>query len=193
MKNAFQGKNIFKLKEVKEYAYLALFLIICSFLIVFVIKPNIRQIILAKNRVEQLRLIKEEFEKVINKIIEFQTNFEQFRNNYYLVDQAIPQSPAINKILLDVDSQVKKNNLQLEKMMINDINLLSDNQKEIESIKASLNIRGKFEDFNQLIKDLINQRRLKEIESFKIVKGEEYQSTNSGLLKIDLVINSYYW
>lgn len=189
----FQGKNIFKLKEIKEYVYPVLFLITSSFFIVFVIKPNLRQIILAKNKAENLRSVKEEYEKVINKIIVFQENFEQFRDSHYLINQAIPHSPAINKILVDIDSRVKKNNLQLEKMMINDINLLSDNQKEIESIKATLNIKGKFEDFNLLIKDLINQRRLKEIESFKIIRSDEYQSTNSGLLKIDLVINSYYW
>lgn len=192
MKGVFQAKNIFKIKEIREYAYLVLFLFICSFFVIFVIRPNLKQIVLAKKKVEDLKLIKDEYDKVINKIIEFQSNFEQFRDKYYLINEAIPHLPAVNKILVDIDSKAKANDLEIERLIINDLNLLSVEDQDVNDVKINLTILGKFNDFNQFIKSLTNQRRLKEIKSFKISRSKESEATESGKLDIDLVISSYY-
>lgn len=193
MKNIFQPKNIFQIKELKEYSYLTFFFIFCAIFLIFVIRPNLKQFFLAKKKVEDLKLIKDDYEKIINKIIDFQSNLEQFRDDYYLINQAIPHRPSINKVLSDIDDQIKKNDLQVEKIMINDVNLLPGGKEEVESVKINLNIVGNFDNFNQFIKGIINQRRLKEISSFKITKPNEPSASESSELKIDLVIDSYFY
>lgn len=192
MKKILQPKNIFQIKELREYSYLAFFFLLLAVFIIFVIRPNLKQIFLAKQKAEDLRLIKDDYEKIINKIIDFQSNFEQFRDDYYLINQAIPHHPLINKILSDIDNQIKKNNLQVEEIKINDVNLLTGKREEVESIKLDLSITGNFDNFNQFIKGIINQRRLKEIESFKITNINELPASESSQLKIDLVIKSYF-
>lgn len=192
MKKIFQPKNIFQIKELREYSYLAFFFLLFTIFIIFVIRPNLKQIFLAKQKAEDLRLIKDDYEKIINKIIDFQSNFEQFRDDYYLINQAIPHRPLINKILSDIDNQIKKNNLQIEEIRINDVNLLTGKREEVESIKLDLSITGNFDNFNQFIKGIINQRRLKEIESFKITNLNELLASESSQLKVDVVIKSYF-
>ena len=192
MKKIFQPKNIFQIKELREYSYLAFFFIFCTIFIIFIIRPNLKQIFFAKQKAENLRIIKDDYEKIINKLIDFQSNFEQFRDDYYLINQAIPHRPLINKILSDIDNQIKKNNLQVEEIMINDVNLLTGKGKEVESIKVVLGITGNFDDFNQFIKRIINQRRLKEIEGFEIKNLDELIASEASNLKINLVINSYF-
>lgn len=192
MKKIFQPKNIFQIKELREYSYLAFFFLLLTIFIIFVIRPNLKQIFLAKQKAEDLRLIRDDYEKIINKIINFQSNFEQFRDDYYLINQAIPLHPLINKILSDIDNQIKKNNLQVEEIRINDVNLLTRKREEVESIKLDLSIIGNFDNFNQFIKGIINQRRLKEIESFKITNLNEFSASESSQLKINLVVKSYF-
>lgn len=192
MKNSFQAKNIFKIKNLEEYTYLTIFFIICSFFIIFVIRPNLRQIFIAKQKVNDLRLIKDDYEKVINKIIEFQSSFEQFRDNYYLIDQAIPPRPFINRILVDINNLANKNNLQVEKITISDVDLLPGKSEQEQAVKIDLSLIGGFDNFNQFIKNITNQRRIKKIESFEIKNQNELFATDSSQLKIDVVISSYF-
>lgn len=192
MKNSFQAKNIFKIKNLEEYTYLAIFFIICSFFIIFVIRPNLKQIFIAKQKLDDLRLINDDYEKVINKIIEFQAGFEQYRDNYHLIDQAVPPRPFINRILVDINDLVNKNNLQVEKIAISDVNLITGKKEHEETVKIDLSLIGGFDNFNQFIKNIANQRRIKMIESFEIKNSNELFATESSQLKINIIINSYF-
>ncbi len=191
MSRQFEPKNIFQILLKKNYLYLILFFLISTFFIYFIIYPNLKQLILAGRKLDELRNINKQSDLAINKIITIQSNIERLRNDFNFLDKLIFKKPAINNFLSDIESSLLKNNLKLDKLFINDVDLIGKSNQEAPTLvilkgEAS----GSFGDFYRFIQEIHRQTRLKEFEKFEIAK--ENESTEASSLKIKFELKTNY-
>lgn len=191
MSGHFEPKNIFKLLLKKDYLYLILFFCISAVFVYFIIYPNLKQLILAGKKLDELNNINKQSDLAINKIITIQSNVEKLRNDFIFLDELIFKKPAINNFLSDVESSLLKNNLKLNKLFINDVDLISKTDQEKPTlIIIRGEVTGSFTDFYQFIKEIYRQTRLKEFEKFEVIR--ENESTESSSLKIKFELKTNY-
>ncbi|GIW64965.1 MAG: hypothetical protein KatS3mg092_0898 [Patescibacteria group bacterium] len=89
----------------------------------------------------------------------------------------------------DIKIIADENNFQIQKANITDVDL-SILKKNSGIITLIIEGKTTFDNLNNLIHDLFNQRRLKTIEN--LVINQDKESTQSSFLNVTLKINGYY-
>jgi len=182
------SKVIFEKKNT-DYLYVIFFLLIFSIFIVFAIKPSLTTAYSLKK--EEIDLIKIDmvYEEKINNITSIQSQIEDNRDNLPLLNQSIPERPEVNKIIEDVKKTADKNSIIIDKTSIVDIDFSKTN-KEKRDVKMKMEVTTSFENLKQFITDILGQRRLKLIDELIVSKDKD--SSGSGNLKVNFIINGYY-
>jgi len=178
-------------KKNKDYTYIILFFLIFSFFVFFAIRPNLISVFSANSEIKTLTETDAIYEAQINKIIDIQSLLEATRNDLFVMDQAMPYSPEINKIVEDLEKLTAKNKLETEKIDIANIDLKNVQNNELKQIKIEAEVIGDFEEIHSFINDLESQRRLKEIKEIEI-QTDTTEASKGSELKIKLQIESYY-
>jgi hypothetical protein len=195
MKENITGKNIL-LKDLQEYIYLSLFFLLSAFFIFFVIRPNLKQIFFANQKLEQLEKINLQYGRLLEKIMAFQNDFQQYREDLVVIDQVVTNSVEINKVISDIQNVIKKGNLVIQSMSVNNIDLKNENKnKAAKAVQIDLLLNGTFPDYLNFLKELNRQRRAKVFDEVIIQKekdGSLPQATGSANLKIQLKVSSFY-
>lgn len=178
--------------KTKDYTYAIGFFLIFSFFLFFVIRPNLLAVFSSNKKIEELTKTDTFYEQQIDKIIAIQSTFEQNRDDFNLLEQAISSQPQVSKILSDLKDLAGKNNLQVEKITINDVNLRDKTVgQKVRSITVSIELSGGFEDMTAFIKGLHDQRRLKFVRKLDIGKNQ-VEASESATLKMISEIEAYY-
>ncbi|MFH0979595.1 MAG: type 4a pilus biogenesis protein PilO [Candidatus Roizmanbacteria bacterium] len=181
-------KSIFS-KKTKDYTFVVLFFLIFSVFIFFAINPSLKTAFSLKKEEKDLVKIDSIYEQKIMDISSIQSQIEDNRDNLFLFKEAISEYPEVNKMINDVKTIADKNSLVIKKANIADVNL-SQSKKSLDRVK--LIIEGKT-DFNNLlafIKDLFEQRRLKNV--YNLIVNRDSESTASGELQVILTIEGFY-
>ena len=185
-------KKAFDRKEFKDYTYLILFFLIASFFIFFVIRPVLSIAISLQKESKDLKEINTVYEKNISKIIMLQSQLEQIRPLAYLIDQAVPPSPKLDVLLADVRAAGVASGVTIESLEARDVSYTSDKKNTIKSVALSMKVKGSYDSGMLFVRRLLNQRRLKNIETLRInnqVKG----TGNLGIIELSLtVVGNHY-
>jgi Tfp pilus assembly protein PilO len=194
MKENIIGKNILYLKKFEQYFYFSLFFLVATFFMIFVIRPNLRQLFFANQKLDQLKKIDEKYNRLLERIIKFQNDLESHRDDLLLIDQAITDSPQINKAINQIEALISKNNLSINSMSVSNVDLKSELKlSETQTLKINLILEGDYENFRKFLTDISNQRKIKIVDNFLIEKESNLnQSTASANLKIQLQVNSFH-
>lgn len=191
MEKKLSFKKIFTKKTI-DYTYTILFLIIFSFFIFFVIRPNLLSIFQANKKIDDLVRDDTFLEKQIQNLVSIQSSLEVNRDNLSVLGEAISKMPQVNKLLEDLNSSIKDNNLVIDKLTIVDINLKKSQKEDtLKSVVFNVILKGSFDDFVKLTKDLYSQRRIKMVQS-AVIGRDTKESSTSGLLNIEMNIEGYY-
>ena len=182
------SKSIFEKKSV-EYIYIIFFLIIFSVFIIFAIKPSLTTAYSLKKEEVDLIKVDQVYEEKIDDITLIQTQIEENRDNLPLLSQSISEHPEVNKIIEDIKKAADKNSIILNKASIVDINFSKTN-KEKQNVKLKMEVTTSFENLKLFMADIFAQRRLKLINELTVSRDDE--STSSGDLKVNLIIDGYY-
>lgn len=184
-------KKIFS-KKTQDYTYAIGFFLIFSFFVLVIIRPNLLSVFVANAKIDQLTRDNRVLDGQIENIIKTQESIEKFRDSLYLLHEAIPTSAQVNKILSDLNLTFEKNNLNVDKIDIGEVNLKDIRKtQKINSVLAQAQISGNYEDFSRLVAELYNQGRLKLVKKASIIKNEKVASGEAPL-KIKLDIEGYY-
>lgn len=178
--------------KAKDYTYTIAFFFTFSFFLIFVIRPNILAIVNSNKKIDELEQTDRYYEQQIDKVISIQSTFEENRNNFSLLDEAISRQPQVNKILSDLNLLVVKSNLQVDRVNIADVNLKDTSAgQRVKSITINIAISGDFESMMQFVKGVHDQRRLKFVRKLDVTKAQS-ESTESGKLQMTSEIEGYY-
>ncbi len=136
---------------------------------------------------EDLRKVDSIYEEKIAEVITIQSQIEKGRDKVYLLNQAIPQYPELNKILQDLDNL---SYFTLARTNIGEVSLAKTDNPSLMKLKVSLEGANDFETALKLIKDLMDQRRLKTVQRLTFTR--DAVATQSGQLRLVMDIEAYY-
>lgn len=179
--------------KIKDYSYAIIFFLVFSFFLFAVIRPNITTVFNLQAELDNLQAVDKSYNNVIDKIITIQTVLENTRDNIFVFDEALPAKPELNKLIDSFKQTATDANVNLNKLTINKIDLKQDKkQKDTNQIEINAETTASFDEINNFIKLLLNQRRLKTIKNISITKNGEIESTSSGKINIKFVVDSFY-
>lgn len=183
-------KKLFS-KKTQDYTYAIAFFFIFSFFVFYIIRPNLITVFEINTKIEQLKTINKLYGEQIDKIVEVQSSFEENRDDFFLLKEAIASKPEVNKLLSDVDVSSEGSRLTSERIAVSDINLKDKGSiNKLKSFVINMNLIGAFDDTIAFINKIYNQRRLKSIPELELTRGQE--SSESANLNIRLEIEGYY-
>ena len=182
------SRSIFE-KKTADYLFIIFFLLIFSIFIIFAIKPSLTTAYSLKKEELDLAKIDRVYEEKISSITLIQSQIEKNRDNLPLINQSISENPEVNKIIEDVKNTADKNSIVINKASIVDINFSKTN-KEKQNVKLKMEVTTSFENLKQFITEILAQRRLKLIDELIVSKDKD--SSGSGNLKVNFIINGYY-
>lgn len=179
-------------KKATDYSYTILFFISFAFFTFFVIRPNILTILSLQEEAGKLHILDAGYENVINKIVDIQSFLQENGQDLYLLDEALPTLPKINKLVLDSQFSASSSGMNLSAMSINKVDL-RDIEKRNSRRKISITLEGgaDFIQSKEFITQIMNDRRLKMIQQITFDQDEKKGSA-SGSLKLLLEVEGYY-
>ncbi len=179
-------------KKIKEYGFSIAFFMIFSFFIVFAIRPNLASVISLNEQLTQLRGLDVEYENSITKIINLQTLIEQNRENFYLLDESLPSTPQVNKVIDDIKKNASDSGIQIDKVVVDEVSLKEDSSKnKMKVFSVNMESSSQFESIKRFLDTMFQQRRLKAIQSLTLER-DALSGSGSASLKIKLEIGGYY-
>lgn len=190
--NKYKHQKIFLFEnDNQNYVYLSLFFIIFSIFTFFAIRPSLVTIFSLNKQASELEKINSLYEAQINNILQIQSELENNRDKLYLINQALPGFPQINKFVEDIERVTDENKMFLKNASIGEVNLFSTNNRSLKTIVITVDSESDFEVFKNFLSALLQQRRLKRVKKILITKPEN-ESTTAAKLKISLEIESFY-
>lgn len=190
------NKSIIKrklfVKKAADYSYTVLFFLSFAFFTFFVIRPNILTILSLQEELGKLQILDTGYENVINKIVTIQTFLQENGQDLYLLDDALPTLPKINKLVLDSQFSASSSGMNLSELSINKVDLRDTEKKTVrKKINITLEGNADFMQSKEFITQIMNDRRLKMIQQITFDQDEKKGST-SGSLKLLLEVEGYY-
>ncbi len=185
------SKKIFNKKTI-DYTFIVLFFLTFSIFVFFAIGPSLKTAFSLKKEEEDLKKIDNLYEKKIFSVSYIQSAIEKNRDDLYLIDKAVTESPNVNKVIDDIKTAADKNNFSIIRANVSDINLLRT-KRTLDKVKVVIEGKSTFPDFLSFIEEVHQQRRLKTIDDFLIKKDTSInESTKSGELLILINVSGYY-
>jgi Tfp pilus assembly protein PilO len=176
--------------HLKDYTYAVLFFLLSSFFAFFVIKPVLSIAFTLRREAVDLKHINSVYEKNVLMLVDIQSKMEQIRDRMYLIDDALPKNPQTKKLIVSINQAATDSGVSIKSISISPINLTQKNN-ETKPITLDIDVSGDFTQANGFIKALLNQRRVKTIESLKIARFGDGVDTGQ-LLRIQMTVQAYY-
>lgn len=191
MNKAVIKRNLL-VKKATDYSYTILFFISFAFFTFFVIRPNILTILSLQEEAGKLHILDSGYENVINKIVNIQSFLQENGQDLYLLDEALPTLPKINKLVLDSQFSASSSGMNLSAMSINQVDLRDvEKRKTRRKITITLDGAADFIQSKEFITQIMNDRRLKMIQQITFDQDEK-KGSMSGSLKLMLEVEGYY-
>lgn len=187
---------------IKDYSYAIIFLVVSSFFIIFVIRPVLTIAIRLRNEAQELQQVNDVYEENITRVLSLQSELESVRSRRTLLKEALPEQAMVKALIDDVQAAANEQGIDLEKILIGGVSLKESAEEgapdpvleglSTRTVGIQVTIAGSYDQTQGFMDSLLNQRRIKSIDSFS-VKNIEYltESTVTGL-QLDIQIESYY-
>ena len=179
-------------KKVQDYTFTILFFLIFSFFVLGAIRPNILTAVKLQEELKQLREMDKKYEQLLMNIVDNQTVLEANRDNFYLLDEAVPQSPQVYKLIEDVRTSASESGVILENVSVAEISLKSEEKaaQGLTPFILSMEVRSSLSNTQQFVQNLINQRRLKVVNSMRISTTQT--DGEVATLQVEMEIQGYH-
>lgn len=198
-------------KKVQDYSFLVFFFLIFAVFVFFAIRPNLLTAFRLQSELEELRFQDQQYERIILNIVEYQTILEQTRDSFYLLEEAIPQSPEIYAMVNEIrkaasDSGIIIRNLKVSQVVLKDDGTQGNKNgsndapkkrtagtqgEENKSYKVEFDIESNMTETKNLLARTFNQRRLKLIKKMAMSSSQQV-ATTSAVFRVTLEVEGYY-
>ncbi len=199
-----------KSKNIKDYSYAIMFFLVASFFAFAVIRPVLGIAVSIRREGEDLVRVNQVYEKNITRVLELQSEIENVRSKRYLLDEALPSQPQIQQVIEDIqragtDAQVEILSVQIDPLELKQQPDTKSKKKpkrsssnssiqEAQVIGASIDVETTFEGVNRLLQAIMNQRRVKRIDSVNVtlVRGKKDEVNPIVKLNVTIDMEGYY-
>lgn len=158
---------LYQKKQVKVYTEIVLSILMVAFFGFFAIRPTLVTISGLFKEIKDKKEIVTQMDQKINNLSKAQANYNQVKNRLYLVDEALPQDPALSLLIKQVESLARVSSVNLESVKFNKTNLQGETGKEeAQEVTFSLAFSGDYKNLKQFLNSLDTLRRVILVESF---------------------------
>lgn len=178
-------------KKTKDYTNLTFFFLIFSIFAFFVIRPSLTTAFSLQTTEKKLKETETQYEGIVSRIPGIQSALEELRPDHHLITEALPLTPQLNSILQDVRAGGSRTGLIINKMTVNDVDLVGRPKPALKSMLVEIETETTYDNFIAFQHEIHNQRRLKKVKNFEIIKESEV-ATESGVLKIKMHVEGYF-
>lgn len=163
-------------QKVQNPTFTIIFFLLFSFFVYFAIRPNLVTAFSLQKELQEVRLKNREYEEQILQIVNYQTAVEQYRDDFVLLDEAVPQNPGVVKVVDDIRKSASESGILLTSLQVTDsFEYKNTNEKKDEklmSFSLTTSTDVQIDQLQEFINRIINQRRIKTIESIEITSKE---------------------
>ena len=182
----------FKDQKIQNYSYNIFFFLVFAFFVVFAIRPNLTTAFNLQKELQDLKLKSQEYEAEIQQIVDYQTKVEQYRDQFYLLDEAVPNTPAVAKIVEDVRKSATDSGVILSSIAVEELSIkAAEKQATLKSFGLTVNAQSELVSLQNFLNTLLNQRRIKAIDNVKVTRVQNEDGT-SNLFTITMVVKGAY-
>lgn len=184
---------LLKEEKVQNYSFSIGFFLVFSLFVYFAIRPNLITAFNLEKEKQNLRLQNRQYEEQILQIVNYQSTIEQYRDQMYLLDEAVPASPAVTKVIDDVKQSATDSGILLSSVSVDSIEFTKDIEQYEQTYRFTLSTAGRvqIQQFDVFINSLLNQRRIKSIENLQITLIQSDESPEQ-TYSISMSIIGYY-
>jgi Tfp pilus assembly protein PilO len=189
--------EIFGKKNVKDYTFTIIFLVLSSFFAFFVIKPVLSVAVGLQKEAADLQEINRVYEQNVRQVIEIQKKLELISEEKYLLDEAITDQPNMSDIIISIKKAAAESGIEIISFNLSGITYADRStpaSQDPKNIKVQVSVRGNYPGVVAFLNTLLNQRRLKTINSVKMIQQKSEKNNIPVInLNMDLNIDTSYF
>lgn len=182
----------FSKQKVQDYSYAILFFLVFSLFLFLIIRPNIITIFQLRSEFGRLQEVDDVYNKVIARIVDLQSTIEQTRDTIHVLDEALPSKPNVNALIQNIREAEQDSGVTIDKITISEIALkkVENKKQDMNQIDISFKAQSDFEKLQKMVQILLNQRRIKTIQTIAILRDEK-ASSESAQLQVQCSLSGY--
>lgn len=198
---SYRLKSFFKTKEAKAYTMAILSLFAISFFTIFAIKPTLNTFFALQKQIKDYQEFDKELEKKINDLLKAQEIYRTYKDDAYLLKEALPSDPQIPDVLKKIENISKDSKVELADVSVKDVLLIgknkeTQNQNKVPADYASFNFtfttKGLYTDSETILKRFLNLRRLIAYNGIELTREEKSQDNNGKSISAKINAKAYY-
>jgi len=187
--NNFQ--TIVKRKDLRSFGELSLTLLVISFFLFFAIKPTLVIIAGLNKEINDKQVTSENLQKKITSLVAAQTEYTQNQDRFYLIDQALPETPDFPLLIFSLEKEATTSGVSLQSISITKIELKNANKTNpnpaaVPSFEFNSVLTGPYENLKLFLGQLENLRRIITLDTINFGKTK---ATEKEVAKISLSIS----
>jgi hypothetical protein len=187
--------SIFKpfVKSEKSGSYFAITisLFTLSFFGLFAIRPTLLTAVNLIRSVNTLKELNEKYELKINSIIKTQSEFENVRNDLFLIDIALPENSLFSKLALALEKMADRSNVTIQQLQMDKASISKlPPSNQVQNYNFSLVTSGDFPSSIAYLTSLINAKRIITLQSLDFNKDSS--GTTSANIRLTIRAQAYY-
>lgn len=174
--------------------------VLISFFLFFAIRPTALTIASLWGDIQSKQLLKNNMKTQIDNIVKAQDLFSQVQERYQIVDNSLPDRPQFAQVAQQIQQTGNNSGLSINSF---NYNLQTDDKNSIapyvKYYQVSLNLNGSFSTVTKLVSDLLQNRRLININSISIglsnpaAIGTTAVNVSTGTITTNFNSSYYYW
>jgi Tfp pilus assembly protein PilO len=187
-------KKIIGERDIKDYTYSILFLLISAFFALFAIKPALTTAFTLQKEVTELQKTNLLYENIIKRVIVVQQEMQEVRNYIPLLNEAVTNMPDIKNLIEDINDKAKSKGFIIEKMQISPLKFKEVNsQGVLRSYTLTMETLLNYDQFDYLRKEMLKDIRIKLIKELSLKKTQLVNASQSAQLQTRIVFDIYYY
>ncbi len=167
-------------------------------MLVFVVRPTINMYITKNKELQDTIHLSSEYQKVISSLTALQAILESHRDDFGMLDQAIPKNILMYQLTQDVRNSFLKytptRSYSFPSYVIkkSDTKTESISKSELKPYKILVNVSGSYPTMRSVLEQILNQRRVKTVKTLMLSRPEGESASESAELDMKLEIEAYY-
>lgn len=174
---------LYKKKKARVYTGIVLSILTIAFFSFFAIRPTLVTISGLLKEIKDKNEIVDQMDRKISNLTKAQTNLNLLENRLYLVDQSLPEDPALSTLIKQLESLARLSSINFESVRYSKTNLQGEAEREeSQEVNFSITLSGDYSNLKQFLNSLDTLRRIILVESFAFKSKKEGETQSLGLV-----------
>lgn len=192
-------------KKVKDYTFVVFFFLIFSIFVFFAIRPNVLTAINLQNELNELRFQDEQYEQTILNIVDYQTILETTRDEFFLLEDAVPSSPELYTMVENIQKAASSSGAVVKDIQVSEVQFKGEGEEDkkkntsnsdegetnANTFLVNFTVEGSLIQTRAFIRTILDQRRLKTFSTINMSTSQS-QVSQSAQYSVSVQLEGYY-